>query len=294
MNETVNFERQYFQQQYEDDAVETFEAGDLVFVKSTVQPDMERGSGLTEAAQNGVICDVIGRGYHGALEINVPGFAADEFFIVEDNEIELADIDALTIAENSDIPEAVELVGDLLIQKSNMDVWTTRTCLRLGIPPNAVDPLYEISQAINEIATERDGYLATVKSCQPVFEAYGAACREAVKMFGHMPIDFNEWLSDYVRQHEAMKTEIESLHQPGILAQRVRVLEAKLTPFAKAALIERASGTPDSSALVGTWTEKDIHISDTEHLCVRHLNEALDALPELKAGSAANARGESA
>lgn len=77
------------------------EAGDLVRVKSGVYPDMERGSGLYLAAQDGAICDVIGRGYHGLLEINVPGYAADEFFIVEDDEIELADIDALTQAEQS-------------------------------------------------------------------------------------------------------------------------------------------------------------------------------------------------
>lgn len=330
--------------------------------------------------------------------------------------------------------------------------------------------LNEHKTALEKTTAERDGYLATVKSCQPVFEAYGAACREAVAKFGHMPIDFAEWLSDYVRQHFQQQYEVTeedsepqnrivtipamdnhgdyTLHNtvtikmlvrcpvcqaertgfrrglsydgsrrieadtwangcghnafysgarleaqenglnPGYTGQagydvrkmdspeaiiaalrvtvdkrkplservtemyearlnehkqaleetfeanakweilhsrigalllperkpsevnvldtlsaliaerdsllvRNKLLEAKLRPFALAALVERASGTPETYALVGTWTEKDIPISDTEHLCVRHLNDALDALPELKPGSA-NAGDESA
>lgn len=183
MNETVNFEKQY------EDAVK-IEAGDLVVVKSTAGIASEY---LGTSRDLGAIFQV-GRVFNSgklALCFQHPeGGVWYETF--ERDEVELAAIDELTLLEQFNQRAVIGILPE---------------------PPNEQTRLAFVGLNIFEaqrqaLEAERDGYLDTVKSCQPVFEAYGAACREAVNLFGHMPIDFTDWLNDYVRQHEAMKEEL--------------------------------------------------------------------------------------
>lgn len=109
-----------------EETAEEIEAGDLVWIKpyelSQPTPETSMLYPGGRAMANRAICRV----YSASSQKNIYRVdypftdigAFQRFDWYNGEQLELVDIDALTIAENSDIPEAVELVGELLIQKS--------------------------------------------------------------------------------------------------------------------------------------------------------------------------------